>query len=193
MALDIQTVDLTPDYVPYERPPEQFTLWSAIPRGLQSFIASVQLDAKALNDTALLNLNATLPPNFGYVLMDVNVSISQDTAVNWSAIFNLNLQQFYRATGSAVIGLNGNWVQEFNVNDAFGVVGRALQVVQPWPSFPMIGTPTTAGILINMTMANPAAGAALAGTVNAYMSWWQFDLEQIRKFPINSPIPTHPR
>ncbi len=194
MALDIQNIVMTSSYVPYERPPQPYTLWSAIPRGLQSFIvATALLDAKALNDDALLNLTATLPPNFAYVLNDINFNITQDTAFAWADVCTLNLQSFYRAEINESVALSCTWRQDFFLTDIFNATNRSMQVTQPWPSFPMIGTPGTTGIQCVISSGNPADAAALAGTVNAYMSWWQFDLEQVRKYPINSPQPVHAR
>lgn len=192
MATVIQTIVMTPDYVPYERPPQPQALWTAIPRGLQSFIVDTQqLDLKAINDTQILQLTATLPPNFGYVMVDANTSISQDQADDWQSAWSLNLQNFYRAPVNISVGLSSNWLQDFR--QGLTVSTRHMSQVQPWPSFPIIGSAGTTGILVVMTMINSQAAAAVAGTVNAYISFWQFDLEQIRKFPINSPIPTHPR
>jgi len=193
MALDIQTIAMTPQYQPYERPPDTLTLWSAIPRGLATFLVDTQaLDAKALNDEALLQLQGTLAPNFGYVMADCNVTIAQNLAENWSTFINLNLQNFYRAGETLALGLAANWVQDF-LGAAQDTSTRSLSVRQPWPTYPIIGTAKTSGILINISTFNNVAAAATAGTVNAYISFWQFDLEQIRKFPINTPIPTHSR
>jgi len=194
MALDIQTIAMTPSYVPYERPPQEMTLWSAIPRGLQSFIVpTALLDAKALNDEALLQLTATLPPNFGYVMTDLNFTIAQDRAFDWNGHMNLNLQNFYRASVNESVALAGNWRQEFRVTGPDPGTLRVSNTVQPYPSFPIIGSQGTSGVLIVIIAHNDQAAAALAGTVNAFISFWQFDLEQIRKYPINSPIPTHAR
>lgn len=193
MALDIQVIAMTPTYVPYERPPQPLTLWSAIPRGLQSFLVDGQvLDAKAINDTQLLQLTATLPPNFGYVMNVANVSIAQDKASAWQPIFNLNLQNYYRAPESVSLGLSSDWAQSFPEN-SIQEDGRALSVDQPWPTFPIIGVEGTSGVLSVLSGGNRDSAAALAGTVNAYLSFWQFDLEQIRKYPINSPQPVHSR
>lgn len=193
MALDIQTIAMTDSYVPYERPPQPYTLWSAIPRGLQSFIVpTALLDIKILNDDAILQLTATLPPNFGYVMVDLNVTIAQDRAFDWDNECNLNLQNFYRAPVVDSVALVANWRQRF---ESIGQdeSQRALVLDQPYPSFPIIGTQGTSGVLINISMYNNNNAASSAGTVNAYISFWQFDLEQIRKFPINSPLPTHQR
>lgn len=191
MALDIQTIAMKPSYVPYERPPQNLTLWSAIPRGLQSFIVDSQaLDVKILNDDALLQLQATLPPNFGYVMQDLNVSIAQNRAFDWANECNLNLQSFYRAPEILKGGLASNWRQDFQVAGQ-DLSTRHLVQVQPWPSFPMIGS--DAGVAVNIQMFNNVDDATTVGVVNAYLAFWQFDLEQIRKYPVNSPIPTHPR
>lgn len=192
MALDVQTIVMTSSYVPYERPPQPYTLWTAIPRGLQSFLVSAALDAKALNDDAFLILQATLPPNFGYVLADQFLGIVQDLAANWDNTVNLNLQNFYRADVGISVGLTGNYPQEFP-NTRQDTAGRAIRLVQPLPSFPLIGTPGTTGVFCQMSAWNNVDAATLAGTVDAYLSFWQFDLEQIRKYPINTPIPTHAR
>jgi len=195
MADDIQNVAMLGSYQPYERPPQTLTLWSAIPRGLQSFIVATQaLDAKALNDRAILNLNATLPPKFGYVMADVQVHITQDQAADWEDTCSLNLQNYYRASEVESVALSSIYLSSFrNVFQAEQRVMTRTEKASTFPSFPIIGTPGTSGVLIVLNMVNAQAAAAAIGTINAYISFWQFDLEQIRKFPINSPIPTHSR
>ncbi len=193
MALVIQNEAMTPSYVPYERPPQPLTLWTAIPRGLQSFIVDGQsLDVILVGDDALLNLQATLPPNFGYVMQDMNVTLIQAGGQAWAAKINLNLQNFYRTTENLSVALNGNWVQNMDAS-ALDDSTRSLSLEQPWPSFPMIGTPGTSGIQVNISTFNDAQVARAAGTIHAYIAFWQFDLEQIRKFPINSPYPIQAR
>lgn len=193
MALVIQTKLLTPSYVPYERPSQPATLWTAIPRGLQSFIsAGTQLEAKPVNDTFILSMTATLPPNFAYVMADINVTISQDRAVDWDNKLNLNLQNFYRANESLALGLSGNYGFEFPTM-AIDNTQRNILVNQALPGFPIVGTQGTSGAQIVVTAWNSNVTVAATGTIDAFVSFWQFDLEQIRKYPINSPIPVHSR
>ncbi len=193
MALVIQQINASSDYVPYERPPQPVTLWTAIPRGLQSFIVSSgQIDVKPVNDTFQLEILATLPANFGYVMADLNFSFAQDRAADWDNECNLNLQNFYRANTTLAVGLNGNWVNPLLPNSRNGAT-RAIDVRQPWPSFPIVAPLGTAGALINFSAWNVAATVTLTGVANFYISFWQFDLEQIRKFPINTPAPVHSR
>jgi len=195
VALDIQIINASSSYVPYERPPQPMTLWSAIPRGLQTFfLAAATLDAKAINDDFLLSIRATIPPNFAYVMNEVSWTISQDRALDWEDVCLLNLQNFYRG-----LDLNnpvsGNWMNPTQSLDQGGVsdVRTMGNGTLNWPTSPMIGTASTTGIQINFQAINGAAAAAAAGTVDFFISFWQFDLEQIRKYPINSPQPVHAR
>lgn len=193
MALQIQNTPLTGSYVPYERPSQPYTLWSAIPRGLQSFIAAAEtLEAITGGNELLLNLTATLPPNFAYVMADMNLTIAQSLGSQWGNEMNLNLQNFYRTTESLAVALSGNWPEQM-LSVAQDLTTRNMRLNNPLPSFPIIGAQGTSGILINMSYFNNAGNAATAGTINAYCSFWQFDLEQVRKYPINSPQPVHSR
>ncbi len=193
MALIIQTEVMKSDYVPYERPPQPYTLWSAIPRGLQSFVVDTQaLDLISVGNTALLQLTATLPPNFGYVMMDASLTLAMAAAGTEWVAFNLNLQNFYRANSMISTGLAADWTQGM-VSAAQDNSTKTMERSQPWPSFPIVAPIGTSGILVVMSAYNNNANARAVGTINSYISFWQFDLEQIRKFPINTPQPTHSR
>ncbi len=191
MALVIQTINAVESYVPYERPPQPVALWTAIPRGVVSFIVDSQvLDLKPINDTFQLNIAATLPPQFGYVMVDCNFTLQ---AASNLAVFdnsvNLNLQNFYRAPQSLSLALQGNWRQDFFITNLNSQL-RVMQQTQEWPKEVLVA-PGTSGVLTNFTSTNQDAAATVAGTVNYYISFWQFDLEQIRKFPINSAVRTY--
>ncbi len=192
MALVIDTRVGITSFVPYERPPQSVTLWSAIPRGLVSFVSAVSAIAlKPINDQLLVQMTGVLPPNFGYVMNDANFSVAVSAVQTWHPDMNLNLQNFYRG-GSETIGLSGNWPQGFDTISVLSDL-RAMNREQPWPAFPLIGTAGTTGIQFVLSAWNADAAANPAGVLNAYLSFWQFDLEQIRKFPINSPVPVHVR
>jgi len=192
MAQVTTAITFAQSYRPFERPPQNLTLWSTIPRGLQSLTIDGQtLDAKPVNDIQLLTLTATLPPNFGYVFADMMLSISQDVADDWDPAFAFNMQNFYIGPVPLVIGLSATY-NAASTSGGFGTVRSAAKIDGDF-SFPFYGIPTTSGAQINLQATNQAAAVGAAGTVNAYLSFWQFDLEQIRKFPINTPIPVTSR
>lgn len=192
MALVIQTVAGVSTYVPYERPPQNVTLWSVIPRGLQTFTWVQTLDAILVTDDALLNLTAILPPNFGYVMSDANLKLSMVAAGSeWSPNAIFNMSNFLRAPADISVLMSSDWVQRMTVSDNTDS-SKSLVVDQAWPTFPLISS-NSSGISTVLSAFNNAQNARAAGVFFAYLSFWQFDLEQIRKFPINSPFPVHAR
>jgi len=193
MAVVVTTIAMDGSYIPYERPPQTVTLWSVIPRGLQSFIvATGTLDAKPINDDQVLALTAILPPNFGYLFADFALQIDQNRAQDWNDNVSLNLQNFYRAPLNTSVALQMTSTTSFPV-DGLLTSRRSSSEKRSAFSFPIIGAPGTSGVQIGIGASNGVDTAALAGTVNSYISFWQFDLEQIRKHPINTPFPTNAR
>ena len=193
MANVAVSIAMDPTYLPYERPSDPATLWTAIPRGLRGFIVELGiLAAKPVNDTETLALTATLPANFAYVMAEISLRLSQDVASDWQASYTLNLQNWYQG----FLGVSTNWNIFFDNNS--GGTGapdtRGNPFRQPViPTQPMWAPKGTSGILINITTKNLQAAVGAAGTISAYINFWEFDLEQVKKFPINTPIPTHAR
>ncbi len=192
MALDIQTVFPVRSFQPYERPPQPMALWTFIPRGLESLTASRALDAKAVNDSALVTIPWVLSPNFGWLFEDLTFSITQDRATDWSDNCNLNFQNYSRL---GEVGLNANYRSRWLTSAQDGQTRTLTRKDQssPWPHTPMMTPDGFSGVSLNFTAFNNQAAVAAAGTLNFSCSFWQFDLEQMRKFPINSPLPVSAR
>ncbi len=192
MALVTVALGLIPTYTPFERPPQPVTLWSAIPRGLQSFtLPQTALTAKPVNDDELITLTATLPPNYGYVFADSALHITQDRAIDWDAFYTINLQNFYRAPLSQSVAMSITANLPF-LDSGFGTVRAGADKSSAF-SYPIIGSPGTSGVLLTLQATNGNNTVAVAGTLTAVVSFWQFDLEQVRKYPINSPTPVNAR
>jgi len=194
MATVATVIAMAPTYVPYERPPDPATLWSAVPRGLRGFqVATGIVEAKPINDDQTLQLTGTLPANFAYVFAEIAFKLDQDQANFWTPKYTLNLQNYYQ--GSTALSMT--WIfslitHPLGAQIASGGVEAPLLTVG-LPKAPMWAPKGSSGILISMQARNGTATAALSGTVDAYINFWEFDLEQIRKYPINAPIPVHSR
>jgi len=182
-------------YRPFERLPDPAMLWTAVPRGLRGFIVNTALlDLKPINDQQLLTLSATLPNGFAYVFAGVHLGIAQNRAGDWNDNYTLNLQNWYQGE----LALSSSWIMPW-LDGLVGGTGPPVEKntsahsMDSLPKAPMYAPTGVAGILISIQAENQQATAATAGTVNAYINFWEFDLEQARKFPINAPIPTHSR
>lgn len=182
---------MTAQYLPFERPPDPRTLWTAIPRGLRGFVVEDgTLPLKPVNDTETLHLQATLPGNFAYVFAGMSLSLRQDRAGDWFSKYTLSLTDYHQ--GSLV--LRNSWNFEFTTS-ANLPVDRKCDGGGPdrVPRQPMWAGRGSSGISIAIDTFNATATVATSGFVNCFINFWEFDLEQARKYPINTPIPTQSR
>lgn len=86
---------------PFERPPVEAAPWTAIPRGLQSFIVELgALDLQPVNDTQTLVLTGTLGANFAYVFVEIGLRLAQDRG---------SQKYDFQTTESADGSGNGSW------------------------------------------------------------------------------------
>lgn len=191
MANVAVAIAMVPTYLAYERPPDIVALWSAIPRGLRGF--QVELDAvtaKPVNDTLTLALTGTLPTGFAYVFAEIALSVRGDTMSDWDSEYSLNLQNFHQ--GSLALAMN--WSFDFALMNLDSQTrGQGHTAIDQTPRQPIFAARGASGIAIVINAFNSAAAVAAAGNVSAYITFWEFDLEQIRKYPINAPLPTHSR
>lgn len=182
MALVTTTITAVERYNPYERPPDELTLRTAIPRGLRYFTSTSQtLDAKPVNDQQLLIVTGELPSNYAYVMADVMLGISQDVADDWSRNVRLNLRNFL----PGLPGIDGDWMLSWE--DVSGGDGRAA--LQPasvvLPRFPLRRSQELGTVGFSLIARNSAAAVGAAGVVRAYISFYEYDLAQIQYFPAN--------
>jgi len=192
-ALVTTNITMQPTYLPYERPPDPAALWSAIPRGLRGGIVSgAALDVKPTSDQQLLTISLTLPAQFAYVFAGIQLGINIDVANDWEGKYIFNLQQYYQG-----LSLSSSWnlplEQALKSNLGGETRASGAHSMDTLPSFPIYAPRGSSGILISIQAGNANNAAGSAGTVDAFINFWEFDLEQIRKYPINSPIPTHSR
>ncbi len=190
MANVAMTVAMLPTHIPFERPTDPATLWSVIPRGLRGFQKFSAVTAKPLNDTETVNLTGTLPANFAYIFAGITFRLSQDVANDWNKSYSLKLDNWYQG----IAGLSTNWLfpfDELGLNGA--VIASGSASYDHVPKSPMWAARETSGISVSIGALNEGAAEGAAGTMVITCQFWEFDLEQVRKYPINSPIPTHSR
>lgn len=193
-AVTTTNITMTPTYRPFERPPDPGALWTAIPRGLRGFVV-IQgvLDAKPSPNQQLLTLSAALPNNFAYVFAEIHLTISQNRAGDWNDGYTLNLQGWYQGNPDSFATWNMPWTDGL-VTPASGP--PAVEKSSPahsMDSLPKAPMFADTSLLISIQAQNQVATAALEGQVHAYINFWEFDLEQVRKYPVNSPTPVHGR
>lgn len=166
-------------YTPYQRPPDWQALRTAIPRGLRSFVVrGATLAAKPVNDTMLLSIALTLPGGFGYVLNELSCNIVVDTADDWDGVGHWRVSQASRALD----GFDYRYPITFT-NFSQNGVAKGVRGTR-YDNLP-IRTPIlpgSTGSTQSLSFVNLAAAVGAAGTVDAMLSFWEYDLEQLQYY-----------
>ena len=88
-----------------------------------------------------------------------------------------------------------DWVLPFLTVPTVGTARKGMGTYNKDMLFtgPMVSAPGLTGIAWFMSAVNTTAPAQGAGTLNAFISFYEFDREQVRKFPLNTPVPVRSR
>jgi len=151
---------------------------------LKTFLVPTEVLAlKGAADTILLTVAWTLPPNFAYVLNEMYLNIIVDKAFEWRDTGQYRLSQ----ASSATAGASYRVPIEFALasNSATGTTLRMTRIRSgELPRTPIVTQ--VGGTTAVMAFTNENANAQAAGTVDAIISYWEYDLEQVQYYPIHS-------
>ncbi len=179
LVTDNKTADIA--YTPYQRPPDSIALRTAIPRGLKSFVVrGAVLAAKPVNDTELLVISWTLPGGFGYVLNELHLNIVVDVADDWNNRGHLRMSQTSIANRDFDYRIPIDFLSFSQNGTTTGVRSSKVQS-GTLTRVPIVPRSTGSTAQLSFTNTNAAVGAA--GTVDAVISFFEYDLEQIAWFP----------
>lgn len=189
----IVTQDVTPanSYTPFEGMPENVRLLNGVPRGLVRFEADIALTAKPVNDSMILNITSGLPTNFAYVLCSLSFQIQVDRATDWHT--NLRFRMF---NGLPAASAGNEQISVFNFEfyaPGSGVTAQRIldyskgdiRTWYPNPLWPKRAEPMS----FTLQAGNVAATVQAAGTMLFHAAFYQYDLTQALRYPLNSPLP----
>ena len=194
MAIVDTIPTLTITRQPFERPPQQDTIWTNIPRGFLHFaLDGATLDAKPINDDQHLRISGVLPPGFAYQFVQIGMSIQQDVAASWGA---RPIMRFVNWVPNTVHGAHLVFVLEdcFEFPDAGAAlpvtVMRGLGEAGSHPmAHQLIFQPGRAALSFSLLAVNESDPAGAVGTVDFLASFLEFDLTQATRFGVQTPTP----
>ena len=180
---------------PFEKPPQEQTMWSPIPRGMVHFaLDGAVLDAKPVNDDQHLRISGVLPSGFAYQFLQIGMTIEQDVAASWQS---RPIMRIVNWTPDASAGLHLVFVLEdsFEFADASAVsavtVLRGLGEAGSHPTaHQIIFQPGRGAISFSFLAVNETDPAGAAGTVDFLASFLEYDLNQAVRFGLQTPLPT---
>lgn len=193
MAVVTQALTPRNNYSPFEGMSEAQRLVTAVPRGLVRFDSnSAGLTAKPVNDSYDLTITCQLPNGFAYVISAVSFDIAVDTASDFDnfctiSIFNgiSNGQISNQQRGSFGMSLNPQTVAA----DPRRVMHYQLGGLHDsWPG-PIVRTQAAVAHSMLLTYHNSAAAVQAAGAISFHASFYQYELNQAVRFPMNFPMP----
>ncbi len=142
-----------------------------------------------MNDTELLTISFLLAGGYGYILNEINVNIVVDVADDWDNRGHLRLSQTSPANTDFDYRVPLDFLSFSQNGLTTGV--RATKINGALPRTPII--PRSSGQTNSMHFTNLQAAVGAAGTVDALISFWEYDLEQMVYFPAHSALNVVPR
>lgn len=179
---------------PFLKPPDAVRAQTAMPRALVNFaLLSSTVAAKPLNDQHELILSINLPREFAYRMVDLTVTLFQDTADDWVA-------NGYLEVTNGIRGLQAGSTERHSVILDQGLK-RVPTAIEMWiavsvPSrLPTYIIQAQDGIAPVMTFkaANRTAAASAAGALDCLFTFLEYDIEQAQLFPVHWPSMVYTR
>ncbi len=190
MAVVLTSLSATLTRTVFIKPPDMVRQLTSLPRAIVNFnILNGTIDAKPVNDQQELIVGMTLPSEFAYRMLDMTVSLIQDVANDWSPRAYFELTNSIR---NLEVGATERHV--VIIEDLIRIptpVEMWIARVPAWHALPryIIQARTqTATPVITFKATNQNAAVGAAGTINFFVSYFEYDLEQVEMFPVHSPL-----
>ncbi len=191
MAIVTDSLTYLETYQAFERPPDNTTLYSLVPRGIRRFFLQTDTTAKPSTDEYDLFITATLPLNFAYSMRSFSLALTSDRAADFDADAVLRLtnhisgqpigtQEFISVACQLVIPSANFDPQRIARGHATDISSFAS------PFWAVKGSQATFRLAVHDVNSNAAA----AGFVNTHVEFYEYDLVQAQRYWVNSPIPT---
>ncbi len=198
MAVVTQVIAPARSYSPFEGMSEAQRLASAVPRGLIRFdtVVGQTITAKPINDSYDLQVTCSLPDGFAYILSGLSFQVAVDTISDYDdtcqgRIFN----------GLPTAAPGGAEHAIFDMTEVASTVAlRPMRILSygrgtlaTWFHHPFTRNLAGTGLSFLINYHNSAAPAAATGLVSFHLSIYQYELNQLVRFPLNYPTPVGSR
>jgi len=191
VALVNQVITATRDYSPFEGMSERQRLVTSVPIGRFLFSVEAALDAKPVNDQINLQITNQLPDGFAYVFSSLSFELQVDTADDWDSISRVTLFNCIPnlAPGNNQIAAFAMSAFKLSAADAEKILNYQLGTPRDWFPNPIDKSRAATGHSLLFNYGNFAATVQAAGTISFHANFYQYELNQAVRFPLNSPFP----
>ncbi len=196
MAVVLDSLATTRTRQVFTRPPDLLREYTAWPRAITQFhILNGVISAKPLNDTAELVVSFVLELRAAYRMLEFNASLTQDTAADWRPVGYIELLNAIRGTPAGTNTRHPVVILDTGIRDSSDDEMWVADVERPGgiPRYVIQATRQGIAPTVNFMALNANAAAAAAGTFNCYMSFLEYDIEQVEHLPMHYPVAVYRR
>jgi len=183
----VSSTDTGGETLRWEVPQDIVLNQSPIPRGIREYGGAVPIAALGAGDETSVVITLTFPSAFNYVPKSLTMQFQSDDLT--SEFSNLGVLE-YRVNGVGTLGVRKDY-QMFCNAPAFRFAATSNQIYVPqgtWRQW--VNGPD--GDFIVMLLADISGDASTAGDVSWTAEFWEYDIEQCLKWPVNTPQPMLP-
>jgi len=194
MALTTQTVTPARLYSPFEGLSEANRMWSAVPRGIVRFFSDEASSAVSVNDDYKLEFTCSLPPGFAYVFSQLSFQITVDVSAEFYDQIRLRILNGIPSGPAGNEQVTLCKLGDFDPTSAIYPNSRVLDMdfgsLREMFPHPLVSTAgIAAGSTFIMNVANGGNTVQSAGTMFFLATFYQYELNQAVRFPLNFPLP----
>jgi len=182
-VVTVAVVDSAPFATKWEMPNNYQGIRSPIPRGLITYQGSDAIATLSAGDETSYQLSTVMPPGFAYLPRNISLHFQSDDLVN---NFGLNGLMIYNFVGQ----LSNARRPTYNLTSSGEAIGLAVIARKVW--VPGTGTGKlllTGGDSIVFQLSDMDSGGSTAGSLAYYIEYYVFDIDQVDKWEVNTPIP----
>jgi len=175
----VTATDSLPTSTLWESPSTYQQLRSPVPKGLLRFDGNIDIPLLGSGDETNLTLSLLVPGGFAYLLRNFMMRISSD-----------NLTNTFEVIGTGRYDRNGSEKVWFEVNSSgnfSNLAVKAQKIYVPAARTPKLLLTEPDGMTYRF--ADMASGGSAAGDAHWYTEFYIFELDQIDKWQVNSPLP----
>lgn len=178
--------DVGRDTTHWQVPPDVALNESPIPRGLRNYGGSLAIAALGAGDETNVNILLQFPSVFVYQPKSFTISFMSDDIT--SEFGNIGMFEYQVGGVSAALGTRKDY-EMISAGQAFRAAVNSIQTYHPtgdWRQWIMANE----GDQIAIYLADMSGDASTAGDVAWTGQFWEYDIEQCFKWPVNTPQPT---
>ena len=195
MAVVLDSLNATLTRTVFLKPPDMQRELTPIPRAIVNFnILNGVISAKPDSDQQELIIGVTLDGSFAYKMVDLSWSLIQDVADNWTPRAYIEV-----TNGIRNLELGATQRHPLLVED----MDRIPTLSEMWvirvspemamPRYVIQARTAAATPVITFKASNSSTSAAAAGTTNFFCSFFEFDIEQVERYPMHFALQVYPR